>query len=78
MKPKRPPRDPSIHWHEPDCSLCAIVIAEAGARAFREARREARRRGVGNGQHVPGTHPVADAACAAAERAEAQAPRCWA
>lgn len=68
----------SHHTHRSDCQLCAIAIAAAGAQAFREARREAKRRGVGNGQHVPGQHPVADIACAAAERAEAQAPRCWA
>lgn len=65
------------HTRQPDCFVCRTAIATAGAQAFKEARRQARRTGAGNGQHVLGQHPIADAACEAAERAETVHPRCF-
>lgn len=66
------------HTGNPDCPTCSAAVGAAGARAFREARAQARAAGLGRGAHVPGQHPVADHACEASARAEAAVAVCYA
>lgn len=63
-----------LHTGRDDCMTCTIAVGAAGAQAFRAARAQARRTAA---PYTPGSTPTADAACAAADRAEAQTYACW-
>lgn len=70
--PKKTP--PGAHTGRPDCMTCDIAVGAAGAQAFRAARDQARSR---HPRYEPGSTPVADAACLAADRAEDNTFACW-